>query len=119
MILIGVFHGELDMWVLGIDVLEQLMTMLCLSDNKSVTYILEPKTGDGAELMALTSNSSMYRVTLSGLMGEPMAAPWTCSKYLPWKRKWVYLRQNSRRVMIWGVDIEVLLRCKVPCYSLC
>ena len=45
-------------------------------------------------------------------MKESMAAPWTCSKYLPWKKKYVFLRQNPSRVMIWGIDIEVLLGSK-------
>ena len=28
---------------------------------------------------------------MRGLMGECMAAPWTCLEYLPWKRKYVLL----------------------------
>ena len=34
--------------------------------------------GCEAELRVLTSNSFMNRLVIRGLMGEPMAAPWTC-----------------------------------------
>ena len=32
--------------------------------------------------MDLDSNSSMNRLAMSGILGEPMAVPWTCSEYL-------------------------------------
>ena len=41
-IFLGVFHGELDVWVLGVDMLEELMNMLCLLDDKYINYIPEP-----------------------------------------------------------------------------
>ena len=62
--------------------------------------------------MALTSNELAVRSAMRGLIGEPMAAPWICSYYLPWKRKYVFLQQNSSRVIILGIDIEVLLGSK-------
>ena len=39
--------------------------------------------------------------------GGPMAAPWTCSLYVPWKRKYVFLRQNCINVMICWMDMLV------------
>ena len=39
-ILTAVFHGELDVWVLGIDTPEELVTMLYLLDDKCVIYVL-------------------------------------------------------------------------------
>ena len=34
---------DLDMWVNGIDVLEELLNMFCLIDDKGVIYIPEPQ----------------------------------------------------------------------------
>ena len=33
----------------------------------------------GQMLRAFTSNSSINRLAMRGLMGDPIAAPWTCS----------------------------------------
>ena len=72
------------MWVNGIDVLEELLAMFFLLDEKGVIYIPEQQPGCIREvLMALDSNTSMNRLPTRGLMEEP----WTCSKYLPWMRK--------------------------------
>ena len=60
------------------------------------------------ELRAFTSNSSMKMFAMRGLMGDPIATPWTCSQYLPWKRKDVFVRQNSSREVICGIDMLVL-----------
>ena len=46
--------------------------------NVSFMY-LSHRWGWGPELMALTSNSSINRLAMRRLMGEPIAAPWTCS----------------------------------------
>ena len=32
-----------------------------------------------------------------GLIGDPVPAPWPCSQYLPWKRKYVFLKKNSKK----------------------
>ena len=40
-------------------------------------------------------------------MEEPIAAPCTCSQYLPWKRKYVFLWQISSVMMFW-IDMPVL-----------
>ena len=40
-ILTEVFHYELDVWILRIDVLEELVTMFCLLDDESVIYVPE------------------------------------------------------------------------------
>ena len=64
------------MLVNGINVLEELIDMLCLLDDKGVIHIPEPKpgwTGDSADDLA--SISSMNRLATRGLIGETMAAP--------------------------------------------
>ena len=54
--------------------------MFCLVDDKGVIYKPEPKgRGWGKEVRALTSNSSIKMFAMRGLMGDPIAAPWTCS----------------------------------------
>ena len=68
------------MWVLIVDTLERLLTVFCLIDGKSGINKPQPKTGMcGKVLMALTSNSSMNRFAMRGLIVEPIAAPQTCS----------------------------------------
>ena len=60
------------------------MTVFYLLGDKSVIYITVPQLiVMGAELMALTSNSSMNRLAMMGLMGELMAASWICSNTYP------------------------------------
>ena len=55
--------------------------MFSLLDDKGVIHIPKPKPGwiwgmaDGFGLK--------LRLAIRELMGETMAAPWTCSKYLP------------------------------------
>ena len=77
------------MWgVNTVDILEELVIMFSLMDGIDVIHIPKPEPGwMGAELMAFASNSSMNRLAVRSLMGEPMAAPWTCSKCLHWNRK--------------------------------
>ena len=54
--------------------------MFCLVDDKGVIYKPEPEgRGVGKEERACTSNSSIKMFAMRGLMGEPIAAPWTCS----------------------------------------
>ena len=48
----------------------------------SSTNLSHREGGWGQKLRALTSNSSMNRLAVRELMGEPMAAPWTCSQTL-------------------------------------
>ena len=60
---------------------------VCWMSKVSSTQLHQSLGGFVAGLMALDPNSSMNRLAIKGLIGEPMAAPWTCSKYLPWKRK--------------------------------
>ena len=50
---------------------------------------------------------------------DPIAAPWTCSYYLPWKRKYVLVRQNSSREVICGMDMLVLCGRLLSCCNLC
>ena len=77
--------------------------------NVSSTNLLQKMGGCGAEFMALFSNSSIYKFATMGLMGDPTAAPSCCSKYLPWKIKYVLVRQNSSRLVIFFTDKDVLL----------
>ena len=74
------FHCELDVWVLVVDVLKKFLAVFCLVDDKGVIYKPEPEgRGVGKEERACTSNSSIKMFAMRGLMGEPIAAPWTCS----------------------------------------
>ena len=60
--------------------LKKFLAVFCLVDDKGVIYKPEPKgRGWGKEERAFTSNSSMKMLAMRGLMGEPIAAPWTCS----------------------------------------
>ena len=64
------------------------MAVFCLLDNKGYIYIPNPKPGQiGSRADNLALNSSMKKLSTIGLIGKPMAAPCSCSKYLSWKRK--------------------------------
>ena len=85
----------------AVDVFSELMAVLFLLDNKGVINIGNSYPGGlVVEQMALISSSSMNSLATMGLMGEPMAALCTCSKNLPWKKKYVFLRQNSNNVVM-------------------
>ena len=49
--------------------------------NVSSTYLNHILAGLVAVLMALVSNSPMDKVDTIGMMGDPIAAPCSCSKY--------------------------------------
>ena len=66
----------------------------------SSTYLSDILVGLVAVLMALISNSSMIRLAIIGIMGEPIAAPHACSKFIPRKRKYVFLGKNSNYVVM-------------------
>ena len=88
-IVLWIIHGILDVNVSGINVLQELITMLSLLDDKGVIHIPKPKPrwiGDSTDGFGFYL---MNNLTLRGLMGGSMAAPWTCSEYLPWKRKYM------------------------------
>ena len=54
--------------------------MFCLIDDKGVIYKPVPKgRGCGKKERACTSNFSMKMLAMRGLMGDPIAAPCTCS----------------------------------------
>ena len=44
-----------------------------------------------------------------GLIGDPMAAPFCCSKNLPWKITYVHVRQYSSRLVMFFTDKDVPL----------
>ena len=67
--------------------------------------------GVGAVVSALVSRSSINKLATIGLMGDPIAAPLTCSNIFPWKVKYVVVRQNSKRQEIW-FTVMVVLWCK-------
>ena len=73
----------------------------------------------GAELRAFTSNSSINRLAMEELMGEPMALPCTCSYYLHWKRKYMFLSQNSSNMMMFWMDMLVLWCSMGSCVNIC
>ena len=53
-----------------------------------------------------------------GLMGDPIAAPSNCSKYLSLNRKMVFLKQNSSRLMIFPANMVVLGGSALSCSNL-
>ena len=77
----------------------------------SSTNLFQRMGGVGAVDSALTSKASMNKLATIGLIGDPIAAPFTCLKNFPWKVKYVVLRQNSNRQEIWFTVILVL-RCR-------
>ena len=68
------------MRVLVVYVLEEVLAVFCPTYDKSVIHNPKPQGGGlGQDWRALTSNSSMKMLAMRGLMGDPIAAPWTCS----------------------------------------
>ena len=80
-IYLAVFHSELNSMINGIDVFYEAVLICRLDDHKCVMHKSSPQTGGGmcAALRALISNSSIYKFATIGLIGEPIAAPSTCS----------------------------------------
>ena len=74
----------------------------------SSTNVFQGVGGVGAVVSALVSRSSINKLATIGLMGDLIAAPFTCSNIFPWKVKYVVVRQNSKRQKIWFTDIVVL-----------
>ena len=68
---------------------------------------------------ALGSKSSMNRLAIRGLMGEPMAAPMDLFIVLTLEEEECVLRQNCRSVTIWGMDIWVLWGSVGSCLHFC
>ena len=57
--------------------------------------------GKGGRTDCLDFDLFHEQVGNEGANGGPMAALWTCSKYLPWKKKkQMFLRQTSSKVII-------------------
>ena len=70
---------ELYMWFSVINVLQELLVLFCLLVTKvSSIHLSQSLDGLEAVLMALDSNSSKNRLATMGLIGKPMALPWTC-----------------------------------------
>ena len=84
----------------------------------SSTNLFPQCSGDGAVARALVSRSSMNKFATIGLMGDPIAAPSTCSYSLPGKVKYVVLRQNSSRQNMCSTVMAVLW-CKSLSSSRC
>ena len=59
---------------------EKLLCVFYLVNYKvSLTNLSQILGGLGDELRALVSKSSIKRFAMTGLRGDPMAAPFTCS----------------------------------------
>ena len=83
-IVLWIFCGKLDVRVNGINVLEELITKFtCWMTKVSSIYLIQSLGVLGTVLVVLDSNSSMNKLAIRGLMGDPKPAPCTCSKYLP------------------------------------
>ena len=106
---LGVLTGELNVRVFGVKMCSKnsCLWAALMTTKVSSTNLFHIKGGCGDVLMALTSKFSMYKFATIGLMGGPMAVPSTCS-YLFWKVKYVLLKQNSRRQMMFLTVIDVL-----------
>ena len=79
--LIWFLYCELYVGVLCVDVMQKLLTVFYLLDDKGVISIPKSKPwwiGGSADI-PLDSNSSMNKLATIGLMGENMAVPWICS----------------------------------------
>ena len=63
----------------------------------SSTHLYHSRGGHGDVARALISRSSTNKFATMGLIGEPMAVSSICSYNLPWKVKYVFLRQNSSK----------------------
>ena len=84
----GILCCKLDVWVHVVDVLKELLSPYRIYDYKSVIHISLKYFGEySAVLMALISKSSIWRLATMVLMGDAIAAPWSCSKNLPWNWK--------------------------------
>ena len=83
--------NHVDPLVLGTSVVNCMcgsMELLCCKNcclcsafwmtKVSSTYLSHSLGGWRTVLIASDSKSSMNRLTTTGLIGEPMAAPWTC-----------------------------------------
>ena len=75
----------------------------------SSTNLFHTLGGCTAELMALISKYSMKRLPAMGLMGDPVAAPCSCSKILPWNWKYMVFKQNYSRLMMCSTFMGVLV----------
>ena len=114
----SVFCDELDARVLGIDILEELVAVFCLLDDKvSFTY-MSHRQGVGAELMVLLWTLP-WTAWKWGTNGGTHGCTTDLFKILTLEHEVCVLRQNSSRVMIWGMNIEVLFGSRDSCLSLC
>ena len=74
------FTGEFDLVINRVDMLYEVFFLCFLNDHKCVIHKSSPQArGCGAVLIVFVSNASIYKLAFMGLMGEPMAAPSTCS----------------------------------------
>ena len=73
------FGGELYVLINAVEVFRELVDKVLMDLHEGVVNISQPIDGGfGAVRMALTSNSSMYRLAMIGDTGEPMAASCFC-----------------------------------------
>ena len=113
------FTCKMDVIIYGIDVFKEGTFLWFLDDSKGIIYKPFPQCrGDGAVARALFSRSSMNKFATIGLMEDPISAPLTCSYSLPWKVKYVVLRQNSSRQDMCFTVMDVLW-CKSLSSSRC
>ena len=84
----------------------------------SSTYRFHILGGFTAVVMALCSNDSINKLATIGLTGDPMAAPFVCSKKLALEQE-IGIEQTEFQQLIDVVaDMVVLLRSSVFCCSL-
>ena len=80
---------------------------------------LSQRQGVGAVLRALTANSSMHRLAMRGLMGNPWLHHRPVHNTFLGRGSKVFLRQNSSKVTICWIDIWVICGSVGSCESLC
>ena len=67
--------------------LEEVLFIDFLVDDKGVIHKTVPEPGGGVQCLGLCALSTPYRGGYYGAYWEPMATPSTCSKNWPWKDK--------------------------------
>ena len=66
------FTGELDLVIYRVDMLYEHFFLCLLDDHKCVIHKSSPQArGCGAVLIGFVSNASIYKMAITGLMGNP------------------------------------------------
>ena len=113
------FTCEMDVIINGIYVFKKGIFLCFLDDGEGIIYKPFPQCrGEWFCGWGFGFKIFHEKFATIGLMGDPIAAPLTCSYSLPWKVKYVVLWQNSSRQEMCLTVLAVLL-CKSLSSSRC